>query len=72
MITDAPWYVPNTAIQKDLQIPTVKRGISRYSCHYNKHLSVHPNELILNLQETPETRRLRKSLLTDLLATFNM
>jgi hypothetical protein len=25
-----------------------------------KHLSVHPNELILNLQEQPETRRLRK------------
>jgi hypothetical protein len=29
MITDAPWYVPNAAIRKDLQIPTVKHEISR-------------------------------------------
>jgi hypothetical protein len=29
MITDAPWYVLNTAIRKDLQIPTVKHEISR-------------------------------------------
>jgi hypothetical protein len=27
-ITDAPWYVPNTIIRKDLQIPTVKHEIS--------------------------------------------
>jgi hypothetical protein len=31
---------------KNLQIPTVKHEISRYSYHYSKHLSVHPNELI--------------------------
>jgi hypothetical protein len=24
MIVDAPWYVPNTVIQRDLQTPTVK------------------------------------------------
>jgi hypothetical protein len=24
MIVDTPWYVPNTVIRKDLQIPTVK------------------------------------------------
>jgi hypothetical protein len=61
MITDAPWYVPNTVIRKDLQIPTVKQEISRYSYHYSTCLSVHPNELILNLQEPPETRPLRKN-----------
>jgi hypothetical protein len=55
MITDAPWYVPNTVIRKDLQIATFKDEISRYSYHYGKRLSVHPNELILNLQEPPET-----------------
>jgi hypothetical protein len=43
MITDAPWYVPNTVIWKDLQIPTVKHKISRYSYHYSKRLSVRPN-----------------------------
>jgi hypothetical protein len=62
MVTDAPWYVPNTVIRKDLQIPTVKDEISRYSYHYSKRLSVHPNELILNLHEPPERRRLRKNL----------
>jgi hypothetical protein len=62
MITDAPWYVPNMVIRKDLQIPTVKHEISRYSYYYNKCLSLHPNELLLNLQEPPETRRLRKHL----------
>jgi hypothetical protein len=24
IIVDAPWYVPNTVIRRDLQIPTVK------------------------------------------------
>jgi hypothetical protein len=27
MIVDTPWYVPNTVIRKDLQIPTVKEEI---------------------------------------------
>jgi hypothetical protein len=42
-ITEAPWYVPNTVIRVDLQISTVKHEISRYSYHYSKCLSVHPN-----------------------------
>jgi hypothetical protein len=58
--------------RKYLKIPTVKHEISRYSYHYSKRLSVHPNELILNLQEPPETRRLRKNLPIDLLTRFNM
>jgi hypothetical protein len=62
MITDTPWYVPNMVIRKDLQIPTVKHEVSRYSYHYSKRLSVHQNELILNLQEPPETRQLQKKL----------
>jgi hypothetical protein len=35
MITGAPWYVPNTVIRKDLQIPTVKDEISHYSYNYS-------------------------------------
>jgi hypothetical protein len=68
IITDAPWYVLNAIIQKDLQIPTIRHEISRYSYQYSKRLSVHPNELTLNLKEPPETRRLRKHLPT----IFNM
>jgi hypothetical protein len=31
MIEDAPWYVPNTVIRRDLQAPTAKDEIRRYS-----------------------------------------
>jgi hypothetical protein len=31
MIVDAPWYVPNTVIRRDLQIPAVKEELRRYS-----------------------------------------
>jgi hypothetical protein len=31
MTVDAPWYVPNTVIRRDLQILTVKEEIHRYS-----------------------------------------
>jgi hypothetical protein len=44
MIVDAPWYVPNTVILRDLQIPTVKEEIRRYSSQYSSRLSAHPNE----------------------------
>jgi hypothetical protein len=27
MIVDAPWYVPNTVIQRDIQTPTVKEEV---------------------------------------------
>jgi hypothetical protein len=49
MIVDAPLYVPNTIIRRDLQIPTVKEEIRRYSSQYSAHLSAHPNDLIVNL-----------------------
>jgi hypothetical protein len=57
-IVDAPWYVPNTVIRRDLQIPTVKEEIQRYSSQYSAHLSAHQNDLIANLMELPENRRL--------------
>jgi hypothetical protein len=37
MIVDAPWYVPNTVIRRDLQMPTVKEEICRYSSQYSAH-----------------------------------
>jgi hypothetical protein len=36
--------------------PNGSYEISHYSYHYSKSLSVHSNELILNLQKPPETR----------------
>jgi hypothetical protein len=37
---DAPCYVPNMAIQRDLQTPTAKEEISHYSSQYSAHLIV--------------------------------
>jgi hypothetical protein len=59
LIVDAPWYVPNTVIRRDLQIPTVKGEIRRYSSQYSARLSAHPNVLIVNLIELPDDRQLR-------------
>jgi hypothetical protein len=47
MIVDASWYEPKTVIRTDLQIPTVKEEIRRYSSQYSAHLSTHPNDLIV-------------------------
>jgi hypothetical protein len=49
MIVDAPWYVPNTVIQRDLKTPTVKEEIHHYSSQYSARLSVHPDDLAVNL-----------------------
>jgi hypothetical protein len=66
MILDAPWYVPNTVIRRDLQIPTVKEEIRRYSSQYSARLSAHPNGLVVNLMELPNNGRLRRHLPNDL------
>jgi hypothetical protein len=49
MIVDTSWYVPNTVIRRDHQIPTVKEEIRRYSSQYSARLSADPNYLIVNL-----------------------
>jgi hypothetical protein len=64
------WYVPNTVIRRDLQIPTVKEEICRYSSQYSARLSAHPNDLIVNLIELPDNRRLRRHLPNDLPTRF--
>jgi hypothetical protein len=48
----------NSIILKDVQIPTVKEEISRFSYHYDVRISVHPSELIASLTEPPIHRRL--------------
>jgi hypothetical protein len=70
MIVDAPWYVPNTVIRRDLQIPTVKDEIRRYNSQYSDRLSAHSNGLVVNLIELPENRRLRRHLPNDILSNI--
>jgi hypothetical protein len=66
MTVEAPRYVPNTFIRRDLQTPTVKEEIRRYSSQYSARLSAHPNGLVVNLMEQTDNRRMRRHLPNDL------
>jgi hypothetical protein len=66
IIVDAPWYVPNNQIRRDLQMTSVKEEIRRYSNQYCARLSTYPNYQILTLMELPGNRRLRKHVPNDL------
>jgi hypothetical protein len=66
IIVDAPLYVPNMVIRRDLQIPTVKEEIRRYNSRYSARHSAHSNGLVVNLMELPDNRRLRRHLPNDL------
>jgi hypothetical protein len=70
MIVDAPWYLPNTVIWRDLQTLTVKEEICRYSSQYRARLSAHPGGLIANLMDLQDNRRLRRHLPNDLPNTY--
>jgi hypothetical protein len=70
MIAETPWYVPNTVIQRDLQIPTVKEELRRYSSQFSAHLRVHLNDLTVNLIELPDNRQLQRHLPNDLPTMF--
>jgi hypothetical protein len=43
---DAPRYVSNSVIRKDLQIPTATEEISRFSSHYAVRLRAHTMNLL--------------------------
>jgi hypothetical protein len=70
MILDASWYVPNTVIRRFLQIPTGKEETQRYSSHHSARLSAHQTDLIANLMELSDTRRLRRHLTNYMLPDF--
>jgi hypothetical protein len=65
MIVDAPWVVPNKVIRRGIQTPTVKEEIRHYSSQYSARLSVHPNDLVVNLM-AQHNRRLRRRLSNNL------
>jgi hypothetical protein len=70
MIAGAPWYVPNTVIWRDLQTPTVKEQIRHYSSQYSERLSVHPNDLVVNLMLQPDNSKCEDTCQTNCLADF--
>jgi len=71
LIVNAPWYVPNTILHTDLQIPTVKAEITNFSTKYREKLVTHPNELIPALLDEEEPRRLKRFKPTELTKRFS-
>jgi carbonic anhydrase len=72
LITDAPWYVPNAIIRRDLQVPSVKEEIRRLSAQYYAGLCIHPNLLATQLWRPSSFRRLRRHLPSDLPHRFTV
>jgi hypothetical protein len=52
LITDAPWYVPNAIIRRDLQVQSVKEEIRLLSAQYYAALCTHPNLLATQLSRS--------------------
>jgi hypothetical protein len=46
IITDAPWYVPNTVIRRDLRFLPVRQEVKDYSITYRHRLDNHPNSVL--------------------------
>ena len=67
-IVNAPWYVKNEDIRRDLGIPTVKEAISSYAGRYKARIGTHPNrpaaETIISTLNME--RRLKRKHLADL------
>ena len=71
IITDAPWYIPNAMLHRDLRVTTVKHTVKAYSIAYRCRIAKHPNRLAPPLIQAPSyTRRLKRKHPQDLQTTF--
>lgn len=59
-VCNAPWYVSNDVIHRDLCMATVKEEIAAASKKYQLRLGAHPNILASNLLVAPNTKRLKR------------
>ena len=69
MIVNAPWFVTNDNIHKDLSIPKVKTEINSYSSNYlHRHsYRYHSNVLAISLlDDSDEVNRLKRCNVLDL------
>jgi len=57
IITDAPRYVPNTVIRRDLKVSSVRQEVHNYSVTYRYRLDHHPNRLAKSLFQGPAHNR---------------
>ena len=60
-LLNAPWYVTNETIHRDLKIPTVKDEIHKSRSRYNSRVNNHHNPLVTQLLDTTDQiRRLKR------------
>ena len=60
-LLNAPWYVTNKTIHRDLKIPTVKDEIHKSRSRYNTRINNHHNPLVIQLLDTTDQiRRLKR------------
>lgn len=52
-IVNAPWYITNAQLHRELNIKTVKEEISIKAAQYKIRISLHPNELASQLMARP-------------------
>lgn len=68
-IVNAPWYVRNSDLHRDLKIPTVNEEIGKYARKHRERLSQHINaeaSQLLTSQHNVRRRRLRRIIPNDL------
>ena len=66
MITNAPWYVSNLTLHKDLKILYVREVVfDKYAKH--QKLEMHPNPLLHLLLDIGQPRQLKRARPMDLL-----
>ena len=60
LITSAPWYIKNSNIHRDLNMPLVTEEIAKYAGTYLTKLESHPNPLARNILNFTGHIRLKK------------
>lgn len=66
-IVNAPWYLRNSDIHRDLRVDTVKTVIQKYAAKHQTRLSSHVNQEARNLYNTEDQpRRLQRTKPQDL------
>lgn len=67
LLLDAPWYVSNRTIRRDLNMPTIQDVVTAHATRYARRLAAHPNPLVPPLLNPSQyTRRLCRRKPTDL------
>jgi hypothetical protein len=71
IVTNAPWYVPNTVIWRELRVLSVRQEVQNYSITYRHRLDNHPNRPAKSLFTGPAVNRwLKRCYPADLQTRF--